>query len=91
MTVYVDAMRPTPKPFRPHRWRYNRACHMLADTNVELEAMARKLQLRQTWRHGEHYDLTANKRAQAVAAGAREVDTRTIATVMKNQRIGKAR
>lgn len=74
MSVYVDEMRLVwPKP---RDWRYDRGCHMLADTNRELDAMARKLKLRKSWRHGDHYDLTASKRRQAVAAGAMELSSR---------------
>jgi len=76
MAVYVDDLRKTPPKFRPAKWRYDQACHMMADTEDELEAMARRLQLRKTWRHGDHYDLTAEKRRQALAAGALSITIR---------------
>lgn len=73
MAVYVDEMRVVGPP-----WRYRSSCHMMADTDRELEAMARWLGLRKDWRHGDHYDLTANKRRRAVAAGALELSARAM-------------
>ena len=77
MTVYVDELRWVQ---RTQGWRYDRACHMLADTVGELHAFAGRLQLRRSWFQAQsrwpHYDLTANKRAQAVKAGAIEVRAR---------------
>ena len=81
MSVYVDEMRLVWPKLRG--WRYDRACHMLADTERELEAMARRLKLRRSWRHGDHYDLTANKRRQAVAAGAIELSAREMVCVRR--------
>lgn len=69
--VYVDDLvcvgRRAPACFR------NFACHMMADTDAELEAMARQLGLRRNWRQSDHYDLSRNKRRSAVTAGAIEV------------------
>ena len=56
---------------------------MTADSLTELHEMARHLGLRKTWfqphdnLHKCHYDLTPQRRAQAVSAGAVEIDTRT--------------
>ncbi|MDX6686349.1 MAG: hypothetical protein QOF86_2477 [Baekduia sp.] len=51
--------------------------HLQADTTAELHAFAEALGLRRTWfQHKagrpwhDHYDLTAAKREQAIAAGA---------------------
>lgn len=73
MSVYVDSPFPTaPKP----GWRYKSACHMTADTFAELHEMADKLGLKRSWFQNHprypHYDLTKNKRKQAIAAGAVE-------------------
>lgn len=63
-------------------WPYAQACHLMADTLDELHAMADKLGLRRAWYQGPgkashpHYDLTPNKRRQAVVLGAVEVDRR---------------
>lgn len=74
MAVYVDPL----KAVRPYRagfagWRYLYFCHLMADTEKELEGMARRLRLRKGWRDRDHYDLTSSKRAAAVAFGAQEV------------------
>ena len=51
-----------------------RYCHMMGHTDVELEAMARALGLQPSWRHGDHYDVTAAKKVEALKLGAIEVD-----------------
>ena len=74
--VYVDQLRPThPRP----GWRYHSSCHMTADSLEELHAMAGLLKMKQTWfQDGRfpHYDLTANKRYDALHLGAQEITTR---------------
>ncbi len=74
MSVYVDDMRPVTNKRR--NWRYPDHCHMLADTDAELEAMAKRLQLDKSWRHGDHYDLTWGKRIRAIWCGAIPLSTR---------------
>jgi hypothetical protein len=80
MAVYVDPLRPTPKnDVRPLRWRYPEACHLFADSLEELHAFAKTLGLKRGWFHQAivpHYDLTPNKRDQAIQAGAKETTTR---------------
>lgn len=73
MTVYVDDMRAT----------YGRMvmCHMIADTDDELHAMAAKIGVARRWwqgppKHRSHYDIALSKRALAVAAGAIEITWR---------------
>jgi hypothetical protein len=56
-------------------------CHLIADSDSELEAVARKLHLRPEWKHGDHYDLRPRKRAQAVRLGAKEVSSTEIVEV----------
>lgn len=81
MAVYVDpifTMTPRTKQAQKHGDQW---CHMTADTDEELHAMADKIKLwrryaqsmdaPQQWRH--HYDLTPPKRARAVKLGAIEV------------------
>ena len=79
MTVYVDELRFTP---RSKRWRYEQSCHLMAGTLEELHAFAAKLGLRRGWFQASyrwpHYDLTANKRAEAVRAGAVEMRSREL-------------
>lgn len=67
MSVYVDRLRPvTPTA----KWPWHYAAHLTADTLDELHAFARKLGLKREWfqdhpRH-PHYDLTDNKRLEAI-------------------------
>lgn len=73
MTVYVDKL-----PARG--WgKWNGGAHMLGSDLDELHAMAQRIGLKRSWFQGDttfaHYDLTATKRAAAVAAGAVEIDS----------------
>ena len=80
MAVYVDPLFATKSR---RGWRYRQACHMTADTSLELDDMAERLGLRPEWKQHpltcrEHYDLTASKRAQALEHGARETTVREV-------------
>lgn len=68
MTVYVDNMRA----------QYGRMimCHMIADDEAELHAMADRIGVARWWHQGDHYDICLSKRAKAVAAGAVEITQR---------------
>jgi hypothetical protein len=75
MTVYVDPLREVdPRP----GWKWNTACHLIADSLDELHAFAARLGLRRAWfqphRIFDHYDLHLRKRKLAVKLGAVEVD-----------------
>ena len=64
-------------------------CHMVADTIEELHAMADRIGLKREWFQllsSPHYDLSKTKRAEAVRAGAIEVDRYGIVAVIKRQR-----
>ncbi|ADE12192.1 DUF4031 domain-containing protein [Sideroxydans lithotrophicus] len=78
MTVYVDDMRAP----------YGRMimCHMIADTAEELHAMADKIGVARRWYQGDHYDICRAKRAQAVQLGAKEVSSREIVGIRKQNR-----
>lgn len=67
MAVYIDQLQTSPTSAR---WRHPTHCHMMADDLEQLEALALRLGLRPNWRHGDHYDLTENKRRQAIELGA---------------------
>lgn len=85
MTVYVDDMRA----------QYGRMvmCHMLADTDVELHAMASRIGVAMRWwqspakTSGSHYDVALSKRALAVAAGAIEITMRQAAAMNARRRV----
>lgn len=73
MTVYVDDMHA----------KFGRLimCHMIADTDEELHAMADKIGVAHKWwqappKRRSHYDIALSKRALAVAAGAVEITWR---------------
>lgn len=72
MTVYVD---PAIHPWKGKLW-----CHLFSEDLKELHAFARRLGLKRSWfqqpprASWEHYDITANKRLEAVRMGAQEVD-----------------
>lgn len=74
--TYVDRL-------MEHGWvlrgRRVASCHLLADTEGELHALAAAIGMQRRWaqktRRGvPHYDLTASRRADAVAAGAKPID-----------------
>ncbi len=59
--------------------------HMMADSDVELDAFAEQLGLQTSWRHGDHYDVSRSKRAMAIKMGAVEVSARDL-VVMRRER-----
>lgn len=78
MAVYVDdASIPASVP-NGGRLHTSRWCHLMADTLPELLQFADRIGLRRSWvqdeRSGVHFDVTAGKRRQAVAAGAIEIE-----------------
>lgn len=85
MTVYVDNMRA----------RYGRMimCHMLADTDEELHAMADKIGVNRKWWQsptktaGSHYDIALSKRKLAVDNGAVEVNMYQLACMNVRRRV----
>ena len=80
MTVYVDDMRAP----------YGRMvmCHMIADGDDELHAMADTIGVARRWHQGDHYDISLGKRALAVAAGAVEITWRQLGCMVACRRMG---
>lgn len=83
MTCYVDDMR---APFGRLVM-----CHMLADSDEELLAMADRIGVQRKWHqypgsHRSHFDIALSKRALAVAAGAREITWRQSGQVTRRRR-----
>jgi len=85
MTVYVDNMRaPLGRMVM---------CHMLADTDEELHAMAARIGVARRWwqspekTSGSHYDIALSKRALAVAAGAVEITWRQASAMNARRRV----
>lgn len=83
MAVYVDTMR---APFRGRVM-----CHMLADTDEELHAMAARLGLLHRWHQKagtphSHYDIDMPTRALALRHGAREIGRRELVMLIRRKR-----
>ena len=84
--VYVDEMRPVR---RNRNWPYDKACHMVSDSLTELHAFARRLSLKRCWYQGNalpHYDLTPNKRIQALRLGAIEITDKQLVEMISKYR-----
>lgn len=89
MGVYVDDMRLV---IKNRNWPYPKACHLVADTVRELHIFAMRLSLRRGWFQKNtipHYDLTANKRAQALRFGALEITDKRLVEMIKKYRMKK--
>lgn len=83
MPVYVDDMRAP----------YGRLimCHMVADTEEELLAMADKIGVARRWHQypgadKSHFDICLSKRAMAVSAGAIEIEGRQTVELVRRKR-----
>ena len=64
-------------------------CHMIADTEAELHAMADQIGMARRWYQGDHYDIALSKRSLAVAAGACEITLRQCACMAALRKRGK--
>jgi hypothetical protein len=86
VSCYVDTVRPYPNA----GLRFDRFCHLLADTQAELHAMADRLGVPRRifqdhpWRW--HYDLPEHLRAEAVSAGAREITLHQVGALLRSRR-----
>jgi hypothetical protein len=78
MTVYVDNMRA--------RYRGMIMCHMIADTDDELHAMAASVGIDRRHFQDDHYDISLAKRAKALKRGAVEITKRQAAAMRANRR-----
>ena len=83
MTVYVDDMKA----------KFGRMimCHMIADTEDELHAMAQQIGVARRWHQhrrsaDSHYDVSLSMRAKAVALGAKEITWRELGTMVYERR-----
>ncbi len=78
MTVYVDNAR--------RRLGRMVMCHMLADTERELETMAKRIGCRWEWFQGDHFDVPLFRKAAALRLGALEVTQRQMVALRKRYR-----
>jgi len=86
MAMYVDDLR---QVIKNRNWPYNKACHMVSDSLTELHAFARRLSLKRCWYQGNtlpHYDLTPNKRIQALRLGAIEITDKQLVEMISKYR-----
>ena len=88
MTVYVDDMHLS----EMGQFGRMKMCHMIADTDEELHAMAARIGVARRWFQkpgtwSRHYDIAMSKRALAVAAGAVEVTMRQASAMCAHRRI----
>lgn len=78
MTVYVDNMMA--------KYGNMIMCHLIADSEAELHAMADKIGVARKWYQGNHYDIALSKRKLAVLFGAVEITQRQCALMIANMR-----
>ncbi len=69
-------------------WRLGPSCHLFADSPDELHAFAARIGMKRQWaqvggRSVLHYDLTAGRRAKAVALGATVADRATLRRLLR--------
>ena len=77
MTVLVDE---AIWPFRDRLW-----CHLVSDTSYdELHALASELGIPRRAFQGDHYDLPAELRDDAIALGAQPVSGRELITRLRD-------
>jgi hypothetical protein len=83
VTVYVDEMRA----------KFGRMilCHMVADTEEELHAMAARIGMKPEWHQKpgsvhSHYDISLGKRRLAIHFGAVEINRSQLGQILKQKR-----
>lgn len=85
MPVYVDCL----MVCIPNKnWKWNKSCHLIADTEQELHDFAiKKLKMKKAWYQKDsslpHYDLHENKRNLAVLIGVIELERKEFVAKMK--------
>jgi hypothetical protein len=81
MTVYVDTMQ---APFKGMLM-----CHMIADSEQELHAMATAIGMQRKWYQRDHYDISMEMKQLAIQNGAREIGMRELAALVFLWRVGQ--
>lgn len=84
--VYVDTAK--------HPFGRMMMCHMMADTTEELLKMADIIGVQRKWiqKQGtvyEHFDIAKSKRDLAIAAGAKEVDSRELGLLIRKRKVSQ--
>lgn len=85
MTIFVDDM------FRHPMGNYGRykMSHMIADTDEELHALARKIGVARKWFQGDHYDVCMEKRDLAISFGAQPCTMKQLSAMLLLKRSGR--
>lgn len=78
MTIYVDNMRAQVGEYI--------LCHMIADTETELHALADLIGMPRRHYQGDHYDICEARRAHAVRLGAVQVTMRQAGAMHSRRR-----
>jgi hypothetical protein len=81
MTVYVDTMQAHFKGLL--------MCHMIADSEHELHAMAAAIGMQRKSYQGDHYDVPMHMKELAIRMGAREIGMRQLAAMVFLWRAGQ--
>jgi hypothetical protein len=81
MAVYVDTMQ---APFKGMLM-----CHMIADSEHELHAMAAAIGMERKWYQRDHYDISMDRKQLAIQKGAREIGVRELAALVFLSRAGQ--
>lgn len=93
MAVYVDRARHYPSAPRNRFGKKMVMCHMLADTEDELHAMADTIGVARRWFQASastpHYDVCSSKRLLAVKHGAVECTNKELVVVIRRLRLEK--
>lgn len=84
MSVYVDS--------EFIQFKRMKMCHMIADTEEELEEMANKLKLNLAWwqykgTYKSHFDVSKSVREKAIELGAMVIDRRELVDILKSKRV----
>lgn len=86
--VYVDDMNAPYKPKHRPGATYI-MCHMIADTEEELHAMAERIGVARRWYQGDgHYDVVLAKKALAIKYGAVAITWPQLSCMFNNRKAG---
>lgn len=66
-------------------------CHLIADSDEELHAMAARIGMKPEWHqkpgtHHSHYDIAMSKRKLAIHFGAKEITRAQLGEILKRKR-----
>jgi hypothetical protein len=81
MTVYVDTMQA--------HFKGMLMCHMIADSEQELHAMAAVIGMQRKSYQRDHYDISMERKQLAIERGAREIGMRELAAMVFLGRAGQ--